>query len=571
MQPATTARETADIFQGETLDKASSAARSAGSDYPLLLKQCLLNVVDQAGDNEIVYRGEVRLTYTDLLARISRLGSALRAMGIGPGDTVAVMEWDTHRYLECFFAIPMLGAVIQTVNVRLSRDQIRYTLDHAGARLILSHTDFLPLIEEIVGDLPRVEGVVHLRDGCKTADQPWIKAEYESLLADGVTDFVFPDFDEDTRATTFYTSGTTGLPKGVFYSHRQLVLHALSTLAVLALGDRYGRFSRDTVYMPITPMFHAHAWGIPFVATLAGCKQVYPGRYVPEELIELYRAEKVTFSHCVPTLLQMMLTSAASEEVDFSGWQVLVGGSALSSGLARLAADRGVVLTTGYGMSETGPMVSLTRIKPESIGSDLDEIRLRTKVGMVVPLVELRIVDEEMRDVPRDGVSAGEIVLRSPWLTRGYHRDPAASADLWRGGYLHTQDLGRLDRHGYLQISDRLKDVIKTGGEWVSSLTMEDLISRHPAVLESAVIAVADERWGERPGAVVVLKPGARATPEDIRRHLSAFAAAGEIPRYAVPDRLWFTDALDRTSVGKIDKKALRARFLEQRPRPEDL
>lgn len=531
------------------------------NDYPLLLKQCLLNAIDQAGENEIVYRQDVRLTYADLLERIARLGSALRAMGIGPGDTVAVMEWDSHRYLECFFAIPMLGATIQTVNIRLSRDQIRYTLDHAGARLILCHTDFLPLVEAMIGDLPLVEGVVHMRDGDELALQPWIRSEYEALLGTGVADFVFPDFDENTRATTFYTSGTTGQPKGVYYSHRQLVLHTLATMATLALGDRYGRFSRDTVYMPITPMFHAHAWGLPYVATLVGCKQVYPGRYVPEKLLELHRTEKVTFSHCVPTLLQMMLTAPESEAADFTGWQVLVGGSAVSSGLARTALERGVALMTGYGMSETGPLVTLTRVKPEAASTDEEEIRLRTKAGMAVPLVDLRVVDDAMNDIARDGISVGEIVVRSPWLTRGYHRDSDASASLWAGGYLHTQDLGRIDTHGYLQICDRLKDVIKTGGEWVSSLTVESLLSRHPAVLESAVIALPDEKWGERPGAIVVFKPQAKATVDQLRQHLSDFAATGEISKYAVPDQIWFADALDRTSVGKLDKKALRAKY----------
>lgn len=535
--------------------------------YPLLLKQCLLNAVDQAGDNEIVYRGERRFSYAQLLERISRLASALEGLGVKAGDTVAVLEWDSHRYLECFFAIPMLGAVLQTVNIRLAREQVRYTIEHAGATLILSHTDFLPLVADILGDLPRVAGVVHLTDDDETPGYPCVSAEYEDLLAKGSATFAFPDFPEDTRATTFYTSGTTGRPKGVFYSHRQLVLHTLATLATLAMGDRYGRFNRDTVYMPITPMFHAHAWGLPYVATLAGCKQVYPGRYITEDLIALYRDEKVSFSHCVPTLLQMMLTSAAASRVDFRGWQVLVGGAAISTGLANLAIERGVALMTGYGMSETGPLVSLTRIKQEVVTNGEDEVALRTKAGMAVPLVDLRIVDEAMHDVGRDG-QVGEIVVRSPWLTQGYHRDPAASAELWRGGHLHTQDLGRVDRDGYLQICDRAKDVIKSGGEWISSLTLEDLLSRHPAVLESAVIATPDDRWGERPAAIVVRRPEANVSAAELQAHLATFAAAGEIPRYGVPDQIWFAEQLDRTSVGKLDKKALRARFLAGPPTP---
>lgn len=532
-----------------------------GGGRQLLLKQCLLNVIDQAGSNEIVYQGRLRFSYADLLSRISRLADALTGLGVKPGDTVAVLEWDSHRYLECFFAIPMLGAVIQTVNIRLAQDDLRYTLEHAGATLALSHTDFLPILEAMIDQLPSLRGVVHLKDDEAEAPHPWVLGEYEALMAAASPRFDFPDFDENTRATTFYTSGTTGRPKGVYYSHRQLVLHTLAVMATLALGDGYAKLGRDTVYMPITPMFHAHAWGMPFVATMAGCKQVYPGRYVPEQLVELQRAEKVTFSHCVPTLLQMMLNSPSGQTADFTGWQVLVGGAALPRGLALQAAGRGIVLTTGYGMSETGPLVSFTRVRTEAMAPAREEVAIRTKVGQAIALVDLRVVDESMADLPRDGLSAGEIVVRSPWLTTGYHRDLAASRELWRGGSLHTQDLGRIDAEGYLQISDRLKDVIKTGGEWVSSLSLEDLVSRHPAVLESAAIAVADERWGERPAMVVVLRPGMSATTADIRDHLSSYVTTGEIPRYAVPEQIWFVEELDRTSVGKVDKRALRSRF----------
>ena len=538
----------------------------AGADayaYPLLIKQLLLNVRAQAGANEIVYCDKRRFSYPEFLERIARLGSALTGLGSKSGDVVAVMEWDTHRYLECFFAVPMTGAVLQTINIRLSVEQICYTLDHAGATTLLCNAEFAPLLAEVLPKLPRIHTIVLLTDdGVAPAEIVW-SGEYEALLAAGDPAFVFPELDEHAPATTFYTSGTTGLPKAVFYSHRQIVLHTLAELATVALGDSFGRLTRDTVYMPITPMFHSHAWGLPYVATMAGCTQIYPGRYVPEKLIELYRTERVGYSHCVPTLLQMMLTDEAARDVDYSGWQVLVGGAAISSGLVKLAEERGVTIITGYGMSETGPMLNMTRIKSEAIGAPDDERFLRIKAGMPIALVDLRVVDAEMNDVPVDGESVGEIVARAPWLTQGYRGDPEASDTLWRGGYLHTQDVGIYDEHGYLRIVDRLKDVIKTGGEWVSSLQLEDLLSRHGAVREAAVIAVPDPKWSERPVALIVLKPDQREDDADLRTHLLKFVDCGTISKFAVPDRFLFIDDLARTSVGKIDKRALRARYID--------
>lgn len=531
--------------------------------YPLLIKQLLLNARPQAGANEIVYRGDLRFSYGAFLERISRLGSALERLGVEHGDVVAVMEWDTHRYLESFFAVPMAGAVLQTVNIRLSADQICYTLKHAGATTVFCNAEFAPLLASMLPELPLVRTIILLSDdGALPAEISWT-GEYEALLAAGDPDFVFPEFDENAPATTFYTSGTTGLPKAVYYSHRQIVLHTLAQLATVALGDSFGRLTRDTVYMPITPMFHGHAWGLPYVATMAGCTQIYPGRYIPEKLIELYRTEKVGYSHCVPTLLQMMLTDEAARDVDYSGWQVLVGGAAISSGLVTLAEERGVTIITGYGMSETGPMLNMTRIKREAIGQPDDERALRIKAGMPIALVDLRVVDPDMNDVAVDGEAVGEIVAHAPWLTQGYRGDPAASDALWQGGYLHTQDVGMYDEHGYLRIVDRLKDVIKTGGEWVSSLQVEDLLSRHASVSEAAVIAVPDPKWSERPVALIVLKPDQRTDDGQLREHLLRFVDCGAISKFAVPDRFLFVDGLARTSVGKIDKRALRTRYLE--------
>lgn len=529
--------------------------------YPLLIKQLLHTPLAVNPDQEIVYRELKRYTYRDLRGRIGRLAQVLAGLGVAGGETVAVMDWDSHRYLESYFAIPMMGAVLMTVNVRLSPEQIAYTLNHCGAKAILVNSEFLPVLESIKSQLTAAQVFVLISDEPQRSLPPGFAGEYEALLEAASPDFHFPDFDENTRATTFYTTGTTGAPKGVYFSHRQLVLHTLATMGALTGAAEQGRVHRDDVYMPITPMFHVHAWGMPFIATLMGLKQVYPGRYVPDQLLQLIRQEKVTFSHCVPTILHMLLTSPAAAAADLSAWKVIIGGSALPQGLAQAALDRGIDVFTGYGMSETCPILTLAQLKTPLRGDAARELGLRTKTGLPVPLVDLRIVDPEMRDMARDGQSPGEIVVRAPWLTQGYFQNPAASEDLWAGGYLHTNDIGVIDTHGYVQVTDRIKDVIKTGGEWVSSLEVESLISRHDAVSEAAVIGVKDAKWGERPLALVVLKPGAVADQRSIQEHLSRFAEAGTISKYAVPSTVLFVDSIDKTSVGKLNKKLLREKY----------
>ncbi|MEX3813177.1 fatty acid--CoA ligase [Paraburkholderia sp. BR13439] len=544
-------------------DDVQKAAPSAHT-YPLLIKQLLHTPCVQAPDQEIVYRGQLRMTYSTLRERIARLASGLKGLGVQHGTTVAVMDWDSHRYLECYFAVPMMGAVLQTVNVRLSPDEIAYTIDHAGAEVLLVHTDFLPVVESIKDKLENVHTFVYIDepDSVAAAHSIDFLAEYEAMLAQSEAHYDFPDFDENTRATTFYTTGTTGLPKGVYFSHRQLVLHTLTLMAALASPVSGQRFHRGDVYMPLTPMFHVHAWGMPYIATVMGVKQVYPGRYMPDRLLHLVRDEGVTFSHCVSTILHMLLNNAESGSVDLSKWKIVIGGGALPQGLARSALERGIDIFAGYGMSETGPVLSLAQLPMGSEAVDLDEqVRLRCKTGFPVPLVDLRIVDEEMNDLPRDGRASGEIVVRTPWLTQGYLKNPEASEQLWAGGYLHTQDIANIDPTGNLQITDRIKDVIKSGGEWVSSLEIESLISLHAAAAEVAVIGIKDEKWGERPVALVVLKPGAKASENDIKQHVMTFATSGRISKYAVPQIVKFVDALKKTSVGKIDKKWLREQF----------
>jgi fatty-acyl-CoA synthase len=330
-----------------------------------------------------------------------------------------------------------------------------------------------------------------------------------------------------------------------------------------ALADApHGRFTRDDVYMPITPMFHVHAWGLPYVATLLGVKQVYPGRYIPDQLLELLSRERVTFSHCVPTILQMVLAAAKTRSADLSGWKVVVGGAALPQALAKQALQQGVDVFTGYGMSETCPLLTLSRLEPEMLGWDLDrQAEIRCLTGRPVELVQLRIVDGATRDVPHDGRTQGEIVVRAPWLTQGYLRDPAASATLWEGGWLHTGDIAVIDSRGYVKITDRIKDVIKTGGEWVSSLQLEDLILHHAGVSEAAVIGVPDPKWTERPLAVVVAKEGHAVSEADVKKLLQGYAEQGTISKYGVPDRIVLASSLPKTSVGKLDKKILREQY----------
>ncbi|WP_296224268.1 fatty acid--CoA ligase [Ralstonia sp. UBA689] len=533
--------------------------------YPLLVKQLLTNAQCLYGEQEITYRGALRYSFREFRQRIGRLASALGALGIRHGSTVAVMDWDSHRYLECYFGVPMMGATLFTVNVRLSAQQILYTLNDAQAEIVLVHADFIPLLEEIWAQLTSVRQVVVLADNAPMPQGGLpVAGEYEALLAQASPDFVFADFDERTKAATFYTTGTTGDPKGVSYSHRDIVLHTMATATTLCAPREGQRLHREDVYMPITPMFHVLAWGMPYIAVMLGLKIVLPGRYVPDLLLKLHDTEKVTFSHCVPTILQMLLQASQGGMVDLSGWKVLIGGSALSPALCDAALERGIDVFAGYGMSETGPVVSLAQLPPGlKPANRQEEIRMRCATGRPVPLADLRIVDENLHDVPHDGRSQGEIVLRAPYLTQGYFKKPEASEELWAGGYLHTQDIAVMTPDGFVQIVDRIKDVIKTGGEWVSSIEVESLIAEVPGVLESAVIGVRDARWGERPMAFVVGKSGARLTAETIRDCLLMHAEAKRISKYAVPelDRIAFVTEIPKTSVGKINKKALRERL----------
>jgi fatty-acyl-CoA synthase len=533
--------------------------------YPLLIKRLLMSGSRYEKTREIVYRDSVRYTYLTLNERICRLASALTAAGVKAGDTVAVMDWDSHRYLECMFAIPMIGAVIHTVNVRLSPEQIVYTMNHADDRVVLVNSEFLGLYSAIQGHLTTVEKTILLTDlPDKTADLPNFAGEYEELLAAASPDYVFEDFDENSVATTFYTTGTTGNPKGVYFTHRQLVLHTLGVATIMGSIDSVRLLGTDDVYMPITPMFHVHAWGVPYAATMLGLKQVYPGRYDPELLVELWRKEKVTFSHCVPTIMQMLLNAKAAQDTDFGGWKIIIGGSSLNRSLYDAAKAKGIQLTAAYGMSETGPLISVAHLNEELLaGSEEQRIDYRIKAGVPGMLVEAAIVDTDGNFLPADGQTQGELVLRAPWLTQSYYREPEKGAELWAGGWLHTGDVATLDNMGFIDIRDRIKDVIKTGGEWISSLELEDLCSRHPAVREVAVVGVADSQWGERPFALLVLREGHSLDAQGLKQHLTPFVEQGHINKWAIPNQIALVTEIPKTSVGKLDKKRMRQDIIE--------
>lgn len=531
--------------------------------YPLLIKQLLLTPLAIAPAQEITYQGKLRYTYRTLNERIGRLANVLTGLGVESGQTVAMMDWDSHRYLECFFAVPMMGAILQTVNVRLSPEQILYTLNHARADGLLVNSEFFPILQQIAGELETVKTFVLISDEAEMPAAPVAMAgEYEALLDAAAHEFDFPDFDENAQATTFYTTGTTGNPKGVYFSHRQLVLHTLGCAAALGGAHRQGHIHREDVYMPMTPMFHVHAWGFPYLATMLGVKQVYPGRYQPEVICRLISEEKVSFSHCVPTILHMVLSHPQAKTTDFSGLKILIGGAAMPEAMAIAAQKRGMDLFTGYGMSETCPVLSLAHLDSADLARSVEEQAvIRAKTGRPLPLVDLRIVDPDMKDVAHDGKATGEVVVRAPWLTQGYVAAPEASEGLWAGGYLHTADIGNINPAGYLKVTDRIKDVIKTGGEWTSSLQLEDIIAKHEAVHEVAVIGVPDDKWGERPLALVLLKPEhvGQITEHALRNYAAHAIEAAGISRYGVLLQVRFVKTLVKTSVGKMNKRLMRA------------
>ncbi len=533
--------------------------------YPLIIKKILSTGVIYGQNQEIVYRDKFRYKYHDMQRRVHRLANALTKLGVRKGDVIGILDFDSHRTLECFFAIPMMGAVMHTLNYRLTPEQIVYTINHGGDSVILVHTDFLPLLQAIRGHLKTVKKIVVMtEDGKVTETKFAIDGEYDSLLKESAAHYDFPDLDENTQATLFYTTGTTGDPKGVHFTHRQLVLHTLILGLSCGTAEMKHGFRKNDVYMPLTPMFHVHAWGVPYLATMLGVKQVYAGRYEPEMLLRLILTEKVTFSHCIPTIIHMLVTNPVAKQVDLSKWKVVIGGAALPRGLAKAAMELGIQIWSAFGMSETCPLVTAAGLKSTMLGLD-DEKKLDIyiKTGLPAQLVEVEVVDPSGKFLPHDGKSTGELVMRAPWLTQSYYKDPEKTASLWQDGWLHGGDVAYIDPDGYVQLTDRLKDVIKTGGEWVSSLDMENQVSQHPAVSEAAVIGIPDAKWGERPLVIIVPRPEfkGKLTVEEMKSYMKKLADEGKIPKYGIPERYEFVDAMPRTSVGKVNKIELRKTF----------
>lgn len=534
-------------------------------DYQLLLKHILESGVCWSPEQEVIYKDQHRIRYTELYAQVLRLAGAIQELGATKGTRVGVIEWDSHRYLEMYFAIPGIGAILHTINPYLSLENIIYTIEHAQDEILIFHEDFLPLVEQIRSRVSSIKTFVMISETGNPTPLPWVQAEFNTLLNSATQLKGLPDFDENTQATLAYTTGTTGRPKGVYFSHRQLVLQTYAGWGSMAILGNYGGLGKHEVYMPLTPMFHVHAWGIPYVATTYGWKQIYSGRYDPATAIKMFIKHKVTFSHCVPTILQMILNHPDAEDADFSGWKVIIGGARLTKGLALEAQKRGILFTSAYGLSETCPLLVLGNLKPdmERTWTQSRKLDQKIKTGVSMPLIKTRVISPEGKDIAWNGDETGEIVVRAPWLTPGYYQDEARSEELWMGDWMHTGDVATVDELGYLQIVDRMKDVIKSGGEWIVSLELENLLSLHADIQEAAVIGVPDEKWGERPLAVIVIvkAPSKAVTPEGLRAFMQQFVEEGTLTKWSIPDDFKFVAELPRTSVGKIDKKTLRSQY----------
>ncbi len=539
--------------------------------YDVTLKYIYKRALHLFPDLELVYRtkkGVDRYTFSKAAERMQSLANALRQLGVGSLDVVATLDWNTHWHYEEYYAVPMMGAVLHTVNVRLAPEEIVYVMNSAEDKVVVVHSDFLPLIQAIADKIKTLKHII-LVDTDEVPQK--IKGipvhHYEDLIKEYGGKFEWPDLDEDRPAAMCYTSGTTGLPKGTYHSHKMLTLHAMSVaLHLVSVTDERLRLSPKDTIMSLVPMYHVYSWGAPYGFTLIGLKQVYPGRFVTKVLLELIKNEKIKYLMGVPTILYMLLTDPDSEKYDLSGVIFVNGGAALPKGLALLARKRGMNVVVGYGLTETAPVLTIAsptfnyekRFRPE----ELDEIELRT--GFPIPLVDLMVVDENMNPVPKDGKTMGEIVVRAPWITPEYYRNPEKTESAWKGGWFHTGDIAVWFPDGSILIQDRDKDVIKSGGEWISSVRLEDAISQHPGVAEVAVIAAKHPKWQERPVALVVPRPGweNKITTDEIRNFLMKnFVEPGKIAKWWLPDKVIVVESLPKTSVGKINKRVLREKY----------
>jgi fatty-acyl-CoA synthase len=502
-------------------------------------------------------------TYGEYHRRTRALGSALQRLGLKKGDRVATLCWNHHAHLECYFGIPAAGGVMHTLNLRLSPDEIGWIAADAEDRFLVVDDVLLPLYRQLAGK-HRFEKVIVFPFSGASVDAEFV--DYERLLDSGDADgFVYAAHQEDDPVAMCYTSGTTGRPKGVAYSHRSTILHGL----VGCLADFWGLKGTDVV-LPVTPMFHANSWGIPYATVMMGVKTVFPGPHLhPEDLLDLITLEPPTLSLGVPTiwmgLIQLYERSLAEQPGRWklpAGMRSLVGGSAVPEALIRAFARHGVWLVQGWGMTETSPLATVSYLRNElKDAGDEERFKRAAMAGVPVPLVDVRIRTDEGADAPPDGKTMGEIQVRGPFITGSYHEVARTPDKFTDDGWLRTGDVATMDDYAFVRITDRTKDLIKSGGEWISSVDLENALMAHAAIAEAAVIAIPDEKWSERPLACIVLKPGSAVAPERLHDELGRHLSRHGFAKWQLPDRYELIDAVPRTSTGKFWKLKLRERF----------
>lgn len=530
-------------------------------DTPLTLVQMLERAEKYFSKKEIISRtasGIFRYTYKEMGERTRSLASALQKLGIEKGDRVGTFAWNDHRHLEAYFAIPSMGAVLHTINIRLSPEHLSYVINHAEDKMLLVDATLLPILEKIKDQLKTVDAIVLLTDEETLPETSFSKVySYEQLLGIGDKNFTFSgNLEENDAAGMCYTSATTGKPKGVVYSHRGLVLHSMA----LGLADT-ASVSESDVAMAVVPMFHANAWGLPFAATWYGTTQVFPGPMpTPKILAELIDTYKVTITAGVPTIWIGLLNELEKGTYRTDSLRaVLCGGSAAPKGIIRAYEQKyNIPFVHAYGMTETTPLAILSRLKSYQRDLPYDQqLEIRAKQGIVVPGLEIKVVNEK-GEVKPDGKEMGELLIRGPWIASEYYNDDRTK-EAFKDGWLYTGDVVTIDEEGFVKIVDRTKDLIKSGGEWISSVDLENALMAHEAVLEAAVVAVPDPKWLERPVACVVLKEGKQATKEELIDFLRP-----QFAKWWLPDEILFIDEIPKTSVGKFLKATLREYVKEQ-------
>jgi fatty-acyl-CoA synthase len=527
-------------------------------DYPLTLTHLVERATRFFPRSEVVSRrtdrSVHRISYGALVKRVAKLASALVALGVKPGDRVASLAWNHHRHLELYLAVPAIGAVLHTLNLRLHPTELGYIARHAEDKFVFADATLLPLLDKFRHDVPWIQKVVVMRDECDPP-APAGDLEYEALLESHPDTFAWPTLEENAAAMICYTSGTTGNPKGVVYSHRSTVLHAI----VANTSDAIGTAERDTV-LPVVPMFHAAAWGLPYSAVLAGANLVFPGPHLdPRSILELMQNERVTIAAGVPTIWLGILAMLDGEQGKWDLRRVrttVIGGAAAPPAMIQGFQERhGIAITHAWGMTETNPLGTLAHVKKGLEADPARALAIRATQGYAVPFVEQRHVDENGRVLPWDGATMGELEVRGPWVAKAYFSDEGTDR-FTADGWFKTGDVVTIDADGYVQITDRSKDVIKSGGEWISSVQLENALMSHPAVLEAAVFAGRHPKWDERPIAAVVLKPGQTATEQELRKHLD-----GHFASFWMPDAFVFVQQIPRTSTGKFLKSRLREQY----------